>query len=85
MYVTKIPKKLFLGNYASNVAQTMQEHGTGKDCHHHHHNYHHNHHHDHSHNHHHDDMQVIILAIWVIGALTALPMGIAHTYDQVSM
>ena len=92
--------KLFSGNYAPNVAQAMQKHGTGKDCHHHHHNWHHHychhhnnhhnchhqcHHPNHSHSHHHYDMQVIILAIWVIGALTALPMGIAHTYDQVSM
>lgn len=27
--------------------------------------------------------RVIIFAIWVLGALTALPMGIAHSYDQV--
>ena len=64
----------------------MQKHGTGKDCHHHHHNCHHQcHHPNHSHSHHHYDMQVIILAIWVLGALTALPMGIAHTYDQVDI
>ena len=30
------------------------------------------------------NFKVIIFAIWVLGALTALPMGIAHSYDQVA-
>ena len=30
------------------------------------------------------NFKVIIFAIWVLGALIALPMGIAHTYDQVA-
>ena len=30
------------------------------------------------------NFKVIIFAIWVLGALTALPMGVAHTYDQVT-
>jgi hypothetical protein len=29
--------------------------------------------------------RVIILAIWLVAAVTALPMGAAHTYDKVAI